>query len=270
MAFTIDVVSLKTRPEVMGFIMPEEKKMPAKLRQEPIIEAIFEIRFASKVPASTVVPGFLYSALDIDGLEQLPTAQIPQELREANPQLKYAPISRLKWSDFFINVSDHSIAVSCGSPYPGWKAFKESMTTILVGLNQANFICAVERLSLKYIDLIESDDLKEQVGMLNASVELSGHKLKKEAAQLRMEIVEDDYIKVVQVVTGASVQLPDNEEKQGLITDIDVIVPTDDIGFGDFLKDIDEHLDKLHSVNKQGFFDCLTDETIERLEPEYD
>ena len=99
--------------------------LPSKLKKEPIIDALFEMRFTSATSASSIVPGVLFSKLSGDKtIERLPTEQIPKQLLESEPNLRFAPLVRLHWDNFLISIGDRSLAVACKMPYPGWKTFR--------------------------------------------------------------------------------------------------------------------------------------------------
>jgi uncharacterized protein (TIGR04255 family) len=155
-------------------------------------------------------------------------------------------------------------------PYAGWSAFKNAIIEILNLIDAIQVIDSVERYSMKYVDIIESDDLATQVNMINMNVSLANHSLTQEAVQLRIEIPENNFIKVIQVATGAAVKLPQSVEKFGVVVDVDIISPLENVSFSGLLSDIDSRLDVIHQVNKSNFFGCLTAETIEMLEPSYD
>ena len=75
--------------------------LPKKLKKEPLIDAVFEVRFTSAFPAGGVLPGLLFGNLDGDKkIEQLPLLQLPQVIRDADPNLRFAPLSRLDWGNF--------------------------------------------------------------------------------------------------------------------------------------------------------------------------
>ncbi len=91
--------------------------LPKKLSAEPLIDAIFEMRFTSLFPAaSEIIPGYLFSKLIGDkSVTTLPTAQLPKVTRETNPNLLFAPVTQLDWVDF-LSISAIAVlvlAVNC-------------------------------------------------------------------------------------------------------------------------------------------------------------
>lgn len=245
--------------------------LPKKLKKEPLIDAVFEVRFTSAFPAAGVLPGLLFGKLDGEKeIEQLPLSQLPQVMRDADLSLRFAPLSRLNWEQFYINVGDRSVSVGFRYPYPGWNSFKPAIVKVMDALKDANVIKSVVRYSLKYIDLLPATDLREQVSLVNFDVTLAGHKLENEAFQIRLEIPKGGFIHAVQVASSVIATLHTGEIKRGLIVDVDTIADQQEGTFEDLLSGFSAKLETIHRANKEVFFACLTPQTIIGLEPEYD
>lgn len=245
--------------------------LPKKLKKEPLIDAVFEVRFTSAFPAGGILPGLLFGKLGGDKkIEQLPLSQLPQVMRDADPNLRFAPLIRLDWEQFYINVGDRSVSVGFKYPYPGWNSFKPAIIEVMDVLKDENVIKSVERYSLKYIDLLPATDLREQVSFVNFDVTLAGHKLEDEAFQIRLEIPRDGFIHAVQVVSSATATLHTGESRQGLVVDVDTIANQQGGAFEDLLIEFSDKLEAIHQANKKVFFDCLKPQTIKALEPEYE
>ncbi|MEY3786917.1 MAG: hypothetical protein RLZ75_1124 [Pseudomonadota bacterium] len=248
-----------------------KKKLPIKLEAEPLIDAVFEVRFISLFPASSILPGLLFSRLEGDKtIDSLPAAQLPKQFRDSDPNMQFAPLSRIDWSDFYINIGDQSLSIGIKHPYPGWNKFQTAIIKGVEIIKDSNIIGAIERYSLKYIDLIPSVSLKDQVSFINSDITLAGHKLEKEAFQLRIEIPKDGFINAVQVISSAKAIIHTGELLDGLVVDVDTISNQKFASIEDLLIDFEEKLSTIHRVNKEIFFDCLTDTTIQLLRPIYE
>lgn len=247
------------------------KNLPIRLKREPLLDAVFEVRFTSEFSAASVLPGILFGNLDgKKSIEQLPLSQIPQAVRDSDTNMQFAPLSRLVWGQFYINIGDRSVSVGFLNPYPGWLGFKPAIMTVMSALKDSKIIKNVERYSLKYIDLIPATDLREQVSLVNSQVTLAGHKLEDQVFQIRLDIPIKEFLHAVQVVSSATATLQTGEIRQGLIVDVDTICNQQEVGFEDFLNGLSENLDAIHQANKEMFFDCLMPQTIKALEPEYE
>ena len=79
-----------------------------------------------------------------------------------------------------------------------------------------------------------------------------------------------DFINVVQIVPAASANLSNGEKREGVIIDVDTIYNINDQKIEDVINDrFDDGLEIIHKINKRMFFSCLTEETINSLEPVY-
>ncbi len=246
-------------------------KLPKKLGNEPLVDAIFEIRFSSQMPASVLLPGFLYNQLEGNKqLNMLPVAQLPKEVRDADPNLRYAPISRIDWSDFFVSIGEYSVAISCKYPYCGWENFKKAIINLLSALNESSIINRVERYSLKYIDLIPDLDAEQKVAMIELDLSIANHKLKNEQFQLRIEIPDDSFLHVVQIASTANVVVHNGKKMEGLLIDTDSIAPFN-VPMQSLISDsLSIKLDEIHDANKQMFFNCLKPQAVAKLKPVYE
>lgn len=250
-------------------------RLPLKLQKEPLIDALFEIRFSSDSPASAILPGYLFSKLDgAKSIESLPAMGLPKDVREADPSFKYTPLIRITWGDYFINVGDRNIAIACKYPYPGWAKFKNAIQVVIAAINEIKIIKSVNRYSTKYIDLIQSSSVEEQIAMVNVELRIANHKLSKENFQLRVDLPDENLLHIIQIVSSAKMQLKNNsdtETKEGLVIDVDTIADQPQpITLDDLLISLSDRLDKIHQANKKVFFDCITASTIHSMDPIYE
>ena len=245
-------------------------QLPKKLKNEPLIDAIFELRFSSSDSASNILPGFLFGALEGDKkIERLPAAEMPKQLRDSDPNLQFAPQVRLLWTDYVISIGDHNLSIGCKYPYPGWDAFKKAILGIINVVKGIPFIQTVNRFSMKYIDIIPSKGLQEQISLINTSIGIGGHVLEKEHFALRIDIPENETIHIVNITSSAVAKLQDGSTRNGIIVDIDTIADAKNQEFEQWIGELPEKLDIIHLANKKMFFKCLNPETIDSLEPVY-
>lgn len=246
-------------------------RLPTRLGKEPLIEALFELRFSSAAPAASVLPGYFFSRLEGEkAIDSLPVSQVPKAMRDADANLQFAPLVRLRWNSFVILVGDRTLSIACALPYPGWRAFKPAILQVTKEAKALGIIQTIQRCSLKYTDLIPLSNLHEQVAAINASVVVGNHKLEKEVFSLRLEIPRNGHLTAVQIVSSAVASAPDGSTREGLIVDIDTIANAESQDFGVWLEKLPEHLDSIHTTSKTMFFECLRSETIDQLEPMYE
>lgn len=246
-------------------------RLPKRLCKEPLLDALFECRFITHFPVSSILPGILFSEFEGEKqLERLPQSEIPEAVRNSDPNLQYVPLVRIRLDNYSFLIGDRSLAVSCNLPYKGWNDFKPTIIKLIGVLKKSRLIDKVVRYSTKYVDLIESCDFADQVSLANLSLRIGSHNLTKEPYQVRMEISVEGFINILQIISGAKVLMPDNSERHGVVIDIDTIKDTGGISVEQLEVDLDNALEHIHRLNKETFFDCITEQTIARLEPEYE
>jgi len=146
------------------------EKLPIKLKKQPVIEAVFEMRFQTDVLASNILSGIFFTKLEGVKIEKLP--EIPQPIREVNPLFRYSPQFRLIWKGYSILLGDSVFALASGLSYEGWSNFKKTILQLVGIVEKANVIKTIERYSLKYVDLIETHSIKEQLTLLKFDLKL--------------------------------------------------------------------------------------------------
>lgn len=144
--------------------MPNQ--LPKKLRDEPLVDAVFEIRFngLNQIAIADVLPGLLYNEMQgrVD-LVRLPAADMPKPIRDSDPKLYYTPIMRLDGKWLGVAIGDHTLGVSCKLPYVGWEKFKSGILEIIDLVKNIDVIGPVERYSVKYVNLIQAPNVSEQI-----------------------------------------------------------------------------------------------------------
>jgi len=106
------------------------KKIPAELEREPLLEAIWEIRFSNtRASAADLLPGMLFKAFadKFDKVTRLPAADYPAQLFKQDPNLRYVPKIRLENDNMAIQTGDCVVSLNCRRPYPGWNKFSGSI-----------------------------------------------------------------------------------------------------------------------------------------------
>lgn len=247
-------------------------KLPIRLNKEPLIDVLFECRFSTSHPMSNILPGIFYNSFQGEEkkLEKLPQLEIPDFLRRNDPNLKYAPLVKVKMPYYSILVGDSSISISCNLPYRGWGSFKEIIKKVIDILRNTKLIDSIERFSLKYVDFIENLKSIDHDKIVNLNININGYDIKNEFYQLRMDVPLEDHICIIQVISKANISIQGKSEKNGIVVDIDTIKNVNNSSLEEFELDLDKKLEKMHLINKKMFFGCLSMETIDSLEPEYE
>lgn len=252
------------------------KPLPQTLGKEPLIEAVCELRLSPASPLHNVLPGFLFAKLPADqlgNLEQLPASMIPEPLRERDPNLAYASIVRLAWRDYYILVSARAVALACKMPYPKWPTFKSAALELFQLVLLSPFVKGVDRYSVKYVNFFPSADGKSgNTEMMDWTLKIGElPALGKSATQLRIEIPSPTgVVTALTIVSPAEVRRDGEPPKQGGIVDIDTICTHVTNDLKTFGNQLEKRLDDVRLINKQVFFDSLTEAAIGAMEPTYE
>lgn len=247
-------------------------KIPRKLARPPILEATAEIRFENTLGlgSGSIISGALFSALkdQFPKFEPHPSSQLPAALKDADPNLRYLPTHRLVGEAEVVLVGDRVLGQSRVGGYPGWDAFKASVLKTLETAKHLEVIGAVERVSVKYVNLIESPLGSDQLGLTEITISLGSHRLGSESATLRTEFIRGRAVSIVQVVSQAkTLATPERASgKEGLILDIDTIINGPFSRFWDELPTI---LDEAHSLAEEMFFGLVKEDTVNGYGPEF-
>jgi uncharacterized protein (TIGR04255 family) len=244
--------------------------IPHRLKQEPLIEAIWELRF-EKPEASDALPGQLYEALRKRGksvtMKRLPTADIPAPVVQMNPAFRYAPRQRITEEPaaaLLWQTGDQIITLNCCKPYIGWLALKPEIEALIEIVEKCDLNLKFERHSLRYINVLTLDPAPD-ISALAINMKLGGHHIQNNPLQLRTEIKEGNFGHVIQIATPAEAHPP-----EGPITGTIVDLETHSVEPPKDFDTLRGELDVLHDGLKELFFDhILSPKALKRLEPEY-
>ena len=248
--------------------MPDLPNLPKKLELEPLIEVVFEVRFQSLVPASTILPGLFFKELVMPAVERLPLANLPQNIRDANPHFSYAPTELLRSERYSYMIGDKVLVVGAIMPYQGWQNFKPVILEAVATLKNSKIVTNVERFSLKYVDLIKEVSLTEQLGALKLELYVGGNKILNAPLQLRVEMERDGFTQVIQFLTNAQAHY-EGKVIAGLVVDVDSIANCNSVDVNQFHIELPDKLESLHLSNKKAFFSTITDAALAKLKPAY-
>lgn len=221
------------------------------------------------MPMSNILPGLLYQELECSGIHRTPQADIPDFVRNSDPNMAFLPLVFLEWGDYQIHIGDKVIQLVCNMPYKGWDIFKERINSLLLKLKNSQLIVSAQRFSLKYMDIIE------QVGsdislLLDFNLKIGRNDFNLMSTQFRTEKYIDDAIIIMQIIGQASASFTNGKNKSGLLLDIDCIKNINDTPFNQFMDGLENDLDSLHHLNKVTFFNFLSEDGLNSLEPEYE
>lgn len=247
-------------------------KLPSKLGREPLIDAVFEVRFEAAPGAAEILPGLLFSRLKgVQGIQSLPVAQVPEQVRNLDPNFRYMPTSRLLWGKYVVPIGAQVLGVGCKLPYPGWANFRTAILEVLQVLAEVPLVSRINRCSLKYIDLFEVPDNAAALQMFNIGITVGSERIENHNAQLRVEMPRGRFLHAISAITSASIGIDGvPTPKTGAILDVDTLVSGLNMAVGEFVTAAPSLIDEIHTSNKEIFFGCITPAGLQKLEPQYE
>lgn len=246
--------------------------IPTRLKKEPLIEAIWQAQFEPQdgLPVGDLLPGILYSALKVDHpnlqLHRLPTADIPAQVAQFDPNLRFTAKYRMEepGSPFLFQVGDRIVTMNCRKPYSGWSAFKERILKLVDVIESSNLVPTPMRHSLRYIDLLSLDPAPS-LKALQANFQIGQWSLDNQPIQMRVEIPDGDCNHVIQIATPAEANLPEGR-LQGSVIDLETFSNALPASW----QDVRTQIDLIHDRSKAVFYQqLLTADAIALMEPEY-
>ena len=136
------------------------KSLPERIDPDAILEALVEFRFEHAELPEAIVGRLLDAPLWSDYSQvRLPTADIPQPIRENDPNLRYLPIIELRKNDTTrtAKVGGHVFSYHVLPPYPGWTAFQQEIETVLATIVEKLKSADFSRLGFRYINVFRPD-----------------------------------------------------------------------------------------------------------------
>ncbi|MCI5107118.1 MAG: TIGR04255 family protein [Pseudomonadales bacterium] len=198
------------------------------MASDPILEALFELRFTSSNPAtSSIILGCLSSSHLGDRYtktERLAAADIPLVVRRSDKAFSHQPEFRLRAEDnSSISIGSNSLSMNVTAPYIGGEKFLESIYEVLEKLISLKLGLVVERVAFRYINLVEPDtDYESDFDAIKFQGNLMGLDLKQQDTFLQVNLKEDDIYHVIKVSNQTEAR--NNQTMKaitGLLLDID-------------------------------------------------
>ncbi|MEJ5367970.1 MAG: TIGR04255 family protein [Bryobacteraceae bacterium] len=243
-------------------------RIPSRLAKDPLLEAVWELRFSARPGASHVLPGLLYSNFrrEFPKIVRLPLADAPDQLVESQPSLWYLPRLRFEGEAKALQVAWKAVTLNFLRPYPGWKVFSSQIADLMAEIRRSEMIEIPERFSFKYLNLLPETDTP-WLSLLNVDLRLGAWNVAESPVQIRAQIRSGDFDHTVQIAAPATV----DHRGTGLLKGTVVEIETASELRGENLWDLLENsLNPAHAACKEAFFTLLRHETVDSLQPEFE
>ena len=248
----------------------KKRRIPRRLETEPLLEAIWELRFEGDPAAGGALPGILYEKIKAEGreakIEALPLGSVPRNMRDAQDQFRYAPTSALRYNNYTILISDRIAALSVVRPYPGWSEYAEHIFELVQWLQDSGMIKNIEQASVRYLDFFECgphDIFKK----LRVGIHIGDLKVGPGPLTLQLNIARVGFDGTINIANPTSVAF-EGQVRQGLVTGVQVSWKSS--GDENFWKTFPDKLSAAKKTCHEVFFELLTEETVRDHKPIYE
>ena len=241
-------------------------KIPVKLSEDLILDAMVVLRFTTSVPAE-VVFGSVYQAITRkfpeSRLEHLPVLQIPEAFRRGNSILINQPYWRFDVACHSIWVGPKVISFSIRKPYIGWVEWRNFIMDLLPDLNVP--FQDIEQISLRYVNFTE----RNLCDIANINISVGSSNLSCQPMTFQIESINDDVAITLRLANKATILTQLDQSRTGSVIDVEV---SKRIQFCEnfFNQPLGSALDDLHKIEKKSFFEILQADFLASLEPTYE
>lgn len=247
-------------------------RIPKKLKKDAIVDAVCEIRFECReaVEAPELVVGFLASNSAWRSFQKsrLPAADIPEQLRHADPDLRnHATLELVDAnSGRRVRVGPRTISTGRQNGYPGWPTMLENMQETVDHAFASLEEFRVCRIGLRYVNVLEPEfhnvetihDLRFRVVVdespLNGAVNLNFMK-SNEGSHSTVRIASPEFVNSIDPANGVGV------------IDIDTVCARPEL-----VVDTDSFSDwavSAHELEKETFFGLFSPESLDAIVEEW-
>lgn len=241
-------------------------KLPIKLKQATIIEAISEFRYKNKLDIEEVF-FIVRTLLEKEGFiyQKQTVMEMPPAVREVNPTLKYTPHYSFVKGVYIVNISPFMISFNLRGFYQGWDYFSKFIEDIYNQLNALTDRWELERTSMRYIDFFENTDIFDKIKIeITTPSNLCGNAMFEKTKNYVVEYNCDVSTSTrIQITNNLKIVAQDKSLKNGSVIDIDIV----STNISDNFKDT---ISNLHDTAKNTFFSIISEELQEELEPIYE
>jgi uncharacterized protein (TIGR04255 family) len=243
--------------------MFNDVKIPGRI-DSPVNEAVFEIRYNGNFPGEALY-GILYKVFEQfpgQKAEELSIMQIPQQIREADPVLRYQCFYRAVKDQFAFSIGPHSIVFSAFRPYTSWTEWNQFFSSIIKEIQGKKILNTIERIGLRYFDVFEGNIF----GQINTAFSVDGQPIVSSPTSFNTQFNLDEIQVVLNIGNAAIVN---GIQTNNSLIDIDCIYSFDNCISADFFTSYKDALEKAHLVNKRVFFGLLKPDFLTTFHPEY-
>lgn len=244
-------------------------KFPKKIKNEPLVQVIFQMKFDS--PVSSEFPESVVT--DLSRLEDdwksfkrvhSNAPDFPKELLAINPEFRFQPKLNLQRGDGKqqISIGPNIFGMDLSGDYPGWEVFESMLSSPCSKMFESFEGLKCLRLGLRYVNSFNSSHDVSSLYDLNCNATINGSSIdepinityksrKSDDCETQVRIASKEY------VTGL------NDSEVSALVDIDVYSPPS--WQCDNFEAVAKWLSLAHEIKNEEFFKLLTPEMVTNL-----
>lgn len=242
-----------------------DRFLPSRIEKCPLIDALIEFRFEAAIAKSAVF-GVIYNLIRNDyrgNVINLPILQIPEQIREVDPNFKFKPLYRIEGDKFIIQIGYDVLSISSKMPYVGWPEFSQHSLSLINKIIQEGIIKRVSRLGHRYINFFRGD-ITNSLTMSFSMTE----KYVSENLLIRTDVRDGNFMNTLQFANNANYRPnPNTSEIVGSLIDIDTSREYSD---NFFIENREQEINMAHECEKKLFFSLLKPTFLETLNPTFE
>ena len=242
-----------------------DRFLPSRIEKCPLIDALIEFRFEAAIAKSAVF-GVIYNLIRNDyrgNVINLPILQIPEQIREVDPNLKFKPLYRIEGDKFIIQIGYDVLSISSKMPYVGWPEFSQHSLSLINKIIQEGIIKRVSRLGHRYINFFRGD-ITNSLTMSFSMTE----KYVSENLLIRTDVRDGNFMNTLQFANNANYRPnPNTSEIVGSLIDIDTSREYSD---NFFIENREQEINMAHKCEKKLFFSLLKPDFLNSLKPVFE
>jgi len=245
--------------------------IPVKITPDSIRDSIIEIKYSSTIPFEVLV-GFIYNALD----DTYKYTNQPNPLNK-NQQIALQQglvefqlgVQNLFFTDTIkLDIRPNSLIFNCLNGYKGWDIYKAEIEKTLEQISKIKEIQKYNRIGVRYISEYSETDITNCT-KFNFSFGIPN--IMSDTYVFRTEFMSSDLRVILtlqhktQVLTG---KLYNNIAETKPISIIDIDVIADNLSIESYAELL-LLIDKIHTTEKEIFFNIMDEEYLKTLNPVY-
>lgn len=239
------------------------KGKPKEIDHKHILDSILEVRFKSD--SENPFLDILFALRERHNDFKFELNDLPKAIRESSRILKYYPEFKLLSDEYVIAIGNNSISFNCTSLYKKWDNFFLFIKDNLEIVNGLNLITEIERVGIRYVNLFHSQEDIGSILKTNVDLGFRDEDFKMDQIVVRSSLRGEKISANILVADKSTVE--NKNLPPGILFDIDVYV--DQNLPNEVSADLYGVIDEIHNKETDIFFNTLTEDFLESLNPRY-